>query len=62
MSQTVYSTDATNYRTDATKSICNHLEKMLTHVPIGTNLGLYQLMMAMVSGRFLESRGAVFPA
>ena len=55
MSQTVYSTDAT-------KSICNHLEKMLTNVPLGTNLGLYQLMMAMVSGRFLESRGAVFPA
>ena len=55
MSQTVYNIEAT-------KSICNHLEKMLTHVPLGTNMGLYQLMIAMVSGRFLESRGALFPA
>jgi hypothetical protein len=55
MSQTVYNIEAT-------KSICSHLEKMLTRVPIGTNKGIYQLMMAMVSGRFLESRGAVFPA
>ena len=52
----------TVYNIEATKNICSHLEKMLIRVPIGTNKGIYQLMMAMVSGRFLESRGAVFPA
>ena len=41
---------------------CTLLEQTLTNVPIGTNLGLYQLMFALVSGRFIESRGAVFPA
>jgi hypothetical protein len=55
MSQTVYNTGAT-------QRICSHLEKMLARLPIGTNKGIYQIMMAMVSGRFLESRGAVFPA
>ena len=30
--------------------------------PIGTNLGLLHLIWAMVTGRFLESRGAVHPA
>ncbi len=55
MSQTVYNTEAT-------QRICSHLEKMLARVPMGTNKGIYQLMMAMVSGRFLESRRAVFPA
>ena len=42
--------------------ICNLLEKTLQGVPLGTNLGLFQLQFALVSGRFLESRGAVFPA
>jgi hypothetical protein len=42
--------------------ICNLLEKTLQGVPIGTNLGLFQLQFALVSGRFLQSRGAVFPA
>jgi len=42
--------------------VCNLLEKTLAGVPIGTNLGLFQLQFALVSGRFLESRGAVFPA
>lgn len=41
---------------------CTLLEQTLTNVPIGTNLGLYQLMFALVSGRFIESRGAVLPA
>src|SRR5262252_6907681 len=31
-------------------------------VPVGTNLGLFWLLWALVSGRFLLSRGAVFPA
>jgi hypothetical protein len=31
-------------------------------VPVGTNLGLFWLLWALLSGRFLLSRGAVFPA
>src|SRR5262249_39917153 len=31
-------------------------------VPIGTNLGLFWRLWALISGRFLRSRGAVFPA
>jgi len=31
-------------------------------VPVGTNLGLFWLLWALISGRFLLSRGAVFPA
>jgi hypothetical protein len=29
---------------------------------VGTNLGLYQVFFALLSGRFLQSRGALFPA
>jgi hypothetical protein len=35
---------------------------ILADVPIGTNLGLFWLLWALLSGRFLLSRGAVFPA
>jgi hypothetical protein len=35
---------------------------ILSSVPIGTNRGLLTLMWALMSGRFLQSRGAVFPA
>src|SRR6266700_5800754 len=35
---------------------------ILAEVPIGTNLGLFCLLWALISGRFLLSRGAVFPA
>ena len=38
------------------------LSRTLADVPIGTNLGLFWLLWALVSGRFLLSRGAVFPA
>jgi hypothetical protein len=38
------------------------LSRILADVPIGTNLGLFWLLWALVSGRFLLSRGAVFPA
>jgi len=38
------------------------LEQVLSSVPIGTNLGLMCLLFALLSGRFLSSRGAVFPA
>jgi hypothetical protein len=36
--------------------------RILADVPVGTNLGLFWLLWALVSGRFLLSRGAVFPA
>src|SRR5436309_5371142 len=35
---------------------------ILADVPVGTNLGLFWLLWALISGRFLLSRGAVFPA
>jgi len=38
------------------------LEQVLADVPIGTNLGLWHLLLALLSGRFLGARGAVFPA
>jgi hypothetical protein len=38
------------------------LGAILTEVPVGTNLGLFWLFWALISGRFLRSRGAVFPA
>ena len=38
------------------------LGAILADVPIGTNLGLFWLLWSLISGRFLLSRGAVFPA
>ena len=38
------------------------LGAILIDVPVGTNLGLFWLLWALISGRFLLSRGAVFPA
>lgn len=38
------------------------LGAILGDVPVGTNLGLFWLLWALLSGRFLLSRGAVFPA
>jgi hypothetical protein len=35
---------------------------LLAEVPVGTNLALFWLLWALISGRFLRSRGAVFPA
>ena len=35
---------------------------LLRRVPLGTNLALMHLFWALLSGRFLASRGAVFPA
>ena len=40
----------------------NTLIEIVSLLPIGTNLALLHLMWAMVSGQFLASRGAVFPA
>jgi hypothetical protein len=38
------------------------LGAILADVPVGTNLGLFWWLWALLSGRFLLSRGAVFPA
>jgi len=38
------------------------LELIVQAVPIGTNLGLLYMLWAMMSGSFLSSRGAIFPA
>ena len=38
------------------------LSVILAKVPVGTNLGLFWLLWSLISGRFLLSRGAVFPA
>src|SRR5438093_23086 len=38
------------------------LSAIVAEVPVGTNLGLFWLLWALLSGRFLLSRGAVFPA
>src|SRR5712671_6660203 len=37
------------------------LGAIVADVPVGTNLGLFWLLWALLSGRFLLSRGAVFP-
>jgi len=42
--------------------ICALLAPVLACVPLGTNLGLLHLIFALISGRFLAARGAVFPA
>ena len=42
--------------------ICCVFCQLLTSVPVGTNAGLFALLWALVSGQFLLSRGAVFPA
>ena len=40
----------------------NHiLSCVVQPVPVGTNLGLFQLLWMLLSGRLLLSRGAVFP-
>src|SRR5271157_646324 len=38
------------------------LTTLLRRVPLGTNLGLLSLMWALLSGRLLSSRRALFPA
>jgi DDE superfamily endonuclease len=42
--------------------IVSLLCRVLSSVPIGTNRGLFTVLWALLSGRFLASRGAVFPA
>src|SRR2546428_8856658 len=38
------------------------LGSIVADVPVGTNLGLFWLLWALLAGRFLLSRGAVVPA
>src|SRR5262249_47633080 len=38
------------------------LGAILADVPVGTNLGVFWLLWALISGRFLLSRGGVLPA
>src|SRR5438445_2506218 len=41
----------------------NHvLSCVVADVPLGTNLGLFHLLWTLLSGRLLQSRGAVIPA
>src|SRR5262249_45173622 len=41
----------------------NHvLSRVVADVPLGTNLGLFHLLWTLLSGRLLQSRGAVLPA
>ena len=42
--------------------LCARLFPILKCVGMGTNLGLLQIFFALVSGRFLTSRGALVPA
>jgi hypothetical protein len=42
--------------------ITDLLAKTLKDVPVGTNLGLFHLLFALLSGHFLNARGAVFTA
>ena len=42
--------------------IATLLQQVLHQVHLGTNLGLFHLLFALLSGRFLASRGALFPA
>src|SRR4030095_10075718 len=37
------------------------LSRMVAGAPVGTNLGLFHLLWMLLSGRLLQSRGAVIP-
>ena len=43
-------------------ALCSRLFPLLQQVGVGTNLALLQILFALVSGRFLNSRGALVPA
>ena len=43
-------------------ALASYLFQILAPVGVGTNLALYQLFFALLSGRFLPSRGALVPA
>jgi len=37
------------------------LSRVVSRVPVGTNLGLFHLLWMLLSGRLLDSRGAIIP-
>src|SRR5712692_3349433 len=37
------------------------LSRVVSSVPVGTNLGLFHLLWMLLSGRLLDSRGAIIP-
>ncbi len=41
--------------------INSFLSRVVADIPIGTNLGLFRLLWILLSGRLLQSRGAVIP-
>src|ERR1700712_1934368 len=43
-------------------ALCSRLFPLLQSVGVGTNLALLQILFALVSGRFLNNRGALVPA
>jgi hypothetical protein len=47
---------------DICYEIAARLCQILEPVPVGTNLGLFHLFWALLSGRFLTYRGAIFPS
>jgi hypothetical protein len=48
--------------TTASQKTLHVLEQIVKDVPLGTNLALLQLMWAMITGAFLNSRGAIHSA
>ena len=46
----------------ASERTIHALEQVVKDAPVGTNLALLHLLWAMLSGAFLKSRGAIFPA
>lgn len=38
------------------------LEQVVKGLPVGTNLALLHLLWTIITGSFLSSRGAIFPA
>lgn len=47
---------------DVVYRLCSLCRQMLSGLHVGTNLDVFTLLFALMSGRFLFSRGAVFPA
>jgi hypothetical protein len=48
--------------TTASQKTLQVLEQIVKVVPIGTNLAFLQLMWAIITGAFLNSRGAIHSA
>ena len=46
----------------ASQKTIHVLEQVVKGLPMGTNLALVQFLWAIITGSFLNSRGAIFPA